>query len=211
MFIDCGSHDGCSIRKFRDTIDKESQYELYSFEPNPYFKKYYENPEDKQTHYNKAVWIYDGQVDFYVAGMTGGSTLEATKNKHNTKKFKQVKYNHHYPRENRIEKEKVDCVDLSGWIKNNFKKDDHIILKMDIEGAEYKVLEKLFNDNAIKYVNEIFVELHNARCGRTEADDSLLLKKINEEGIKYDTSWDALHKPYCVYWRDNFFPINHEN
>jgi len=216
VFIDCGSHDGCSIRKFRDTIDKECQYELYSFEANPNLKKYYENLENKQTHYNKAVWIYDGQIDFHVLGRTGAGTLSEVKNDHNLKKNLYYKTMwEHCPNEkyhpiltlNKLpiaklhsqlnpEKKQVECVDLAGWVKNNFKKDDYIILKMDVEGAEYEILEKFFDDGIIKYVNEIFIELHNTRCGKTEADDSLLLNKLNEEGIKCDITWDAMHKPY---------------
>lgn len=184
IFIDCGSHDGCSIRKFRDTTDKGRQYEIYSFEPNSNLKKYYEELEDKQTHYDKAVWIYDGRVDFYVIGSTGGSTLEKTKNEHNSRKVGQP------------EKREVKCVDLAEWIKNNFKKEDFIILKMDIEGAEYEILEKFLNNDVIKYVNKIYIEFHNIRCGRTKADDSLLVEKLSKEGIKCDTTWDAMHKPY---------------
>ena len=30
IFIDCGSHDGCSIRKFRDLYDKKEEYEIYN-------------------------------------------------------------------------------------------------------------------------------------------------------------------------------------
>ena len=54
----------------------------------------------------------------------------------------------------------VKTIDLSKWITDNFSKDDYIILKIDIEGSEYKVMKRLFETKSIEYVNEIYLELH---------------------------------------------------
>ena len=55
---------------------------------------------------------------------------------------------------------RVKCLDFSRWLLQNFNCTDHIVVKMDIEGAEYAVLEKMVVDGSIDYVNELFVEFH---------------------------------------------------
>jgi len=56
----------------------------------------------------------------------------------------------------------VECIDFSRWVLDNFKEDDHIIVKMDIEGAEFRVLVKMIHDGSINYINELYVEWHFA-------------------------------------------------
>ena len=54
----------------------------------------------------------------------------------------------------------VECIDLSVWISETFSADDHITLLMDIEGAEYDVLEKMVADNSIGIIDVLYVEFH---------------------------------------------------
>ena len=44
---------------------------------------------------------------------------------------------------------------------DNFSKDDFIVCKMDIEGAENDVLEKMISDGSIEYINILYLEPHN--------------------------------------------------
>ncbi len=55
----------------------------------------------------------------------------------------------------------VESIDLSKWIINNFSKEDFIVLKMDIEGAEYKIIPKMFEDGSVNYINYAFIEWHD--------------------------------------------------
>jgi len=87
----------------------------------------------------------------------------------------------------------VDCIDLSKWITENFDKDDYIILKMDVEGAEYKVLEKMINENTINYVNKLYVEFHGMRVFKTKEDTKKLRTEIRGRGIPVH-NWDATAK-----------------
>jgi hypothetical protein len=43
---------------------------------------------------------------------------------------------------------------------DSFSKEDYIVLKVDIEGAEYEVLEKMFEDGSIEYIDELYIEWH---------------------------------------------------
>ncbi len=57
----------------------------------------------------------------------------------------------------------VPCFDLSRWIRDSFELTDEIILKLDVEGAEYAILDKLIRDGTIKYVNILCGELHDMK------------------------------------------------
>ena len=82
---------------------------------------------------------------------------------------------------------------MSKWITENFDKDDYIILKMDVEGAEYKVLEKMINENTINYVNKLYVEFHGMRVFKTKEDTKKLRTEIRGRGIPVH-NWDATAK-----------------
>ena len=49
---------------------------------------------------------------------------------------------------------------MSKFIKENFLKEDFIVLKLDIEGAEFEVLKDMIDTGSIKYVDELYVEFH---------------------------------------------------
>ena len=55
----------------------------------------------------------------------------------------------------------ADCFDLSSWILENVKDGDHLLIKMDIEGAEFEVLKKCLNEGAARRINEINIEWHD--------------------------------------------------
>ncbi len=163
-FIDCGAHCGESILMSRQRFG--SYITTISFEPIPYFanelQKIYKN--DSNTHIlNAAVWINDDVKKFYISTeITDGSSLLG-------EKINDVKDENIY-----IE---IPCVDLSTWIKNTFTEDDYVILKLDIEGAEYEVLNKMIEDGSIKLINELWGEWHENSIN----DDNI---KILSENIQ---------------------------
>ena len=172
IFIDCGGHDGCSIRKF--TSDHEG-FECYTFEPNPVFERYYKDLPTKLIQ--KVVWIEDGPIKFYIGGKYYYESSSVYGNKFNVDK------------NNYIETESVN---LGKWIKENFSKDDYIVLKMDIECAEYEVLRSMLNDGSIDYVNELFAEFHfkKHKLGVTRKEHDEIISSLKKKIIpKY---WDAL-------------------
>jgi FkbM family methyltransferase len=162
-FIDCGAHCGESILMARH---KFGQYiTTISFEPIPYFaselQKIYENNEN--THIvNAAVWINDDVKKFYISTeITDGSSLLG-------EKINDVKDENVYIN--------IPCVDLSTWIKDNFTEDDYVILKLDIEGAEYEVLNKMIEDGSIKLIKELWGEWHENSINDEKID--ILSNKI---------------------------------
>jgi len=165
IFIDAGAHDGCSIRKFRKENDIDSMFLIYSFEIDPDFFSCFSHIVN-HTFINKAVWIEDGQKEFYrsAAWLQDGGTL--IKNKKSGKLDK----------ENPIT---IETIDFSKWVFDNLFTSDYIILKMDIEGAEYPVISKMIKDGSFNYINELWIEWHCGKIGLSKKDHNELINKIS--------------------------------
>lgn len=141
VFVDAGSHEGKISRMFHK---KHPEYKIYAFEPNPNIKPKY-SPE--VIFHNKAVWIENTERDFYL--------YEDTRSEGCSLMYE--KQGETIDREHPI---KVKCIDFSRWITETFNRKDKIVLKMDIEGAEYEVLNKMIKDNSIGYINKLYIEFH---------------------------------------------------
>tara|TARA_Y100000310_G_scaffold270565_1_gene284505 strand:+ start:20528 stop:21103 length:576 start_codon:yes stop_codon:yes gene_type:complete len=143
VFLDCGAHNGESIDEFYRLFKDADEYEIHSFEPNP---DMWPLLEKKKTILHKVgVWGDNDEIDYYKGENSEGGTF--LRNKASGK----VDYN------NPI---RAEVVRLSEWIKKNFDKEDYIILKIDIEGAEYWVLDDLFDTGMMSWINELYGELH---------------------------------------------------
>ena len=189
IFLDCGAHDGCSVRAFRKHRKDANDFEIFCFEPNPNLAKYH--PIENTTFIPKAVWIENGHKTFYVFGTEGGSTILKNKAEQIQQKPKK-KYDKNYPQ---VISVKTETIDISLWIEQNFSEDDYIILKLDIEGAEYDIFNKMIKEKTFRFINEIYCEFHNTRCGKSVSTDN----KIKEQLLAFDLKplpWDAMHPEF---------------
>jgi len=178
IFIDCGFYTGQSIRLFKKRPEFDQTFEFFAFEPAISPKQAQQFPNI--TIYNKAVWIYDGEIEFKKSKRRKGKANGLFRNPF---AYKEVCIN-------------VQCIDFSQWIKDNFSKEDYIVIKMDIEGAEYEVLDKMLKDNTVEYVDLMFIEYHYDRRSDIDKKDFLELRRkmIHESGVKCLTSIEWLHK-----------------
>ncbi len=178
IYIDCGANTGQVLISF---LDKNNDLECHIFEPQPEL----ENPlkqliKDRAdasiTFYNKAVWIKNEPLDFYLAtewgdNFKGGSTLLSNHNQNLSK----------------VDFEKpvqVNAIDFDEWFQDTIKptKDDYIILKMDIEGAEYLVLEKMVQSKSISFVSELVIEFHHQMSEDvSEEQHNRLVQELNSQ------------------------------
>jgi len=143
VLVDGGAHVGETVADFeKSKLFSEHPWEVFSFECNPDLISRIP-PRPYLTVLNKAIWVHDGEIDFYPEkkGDTGGSLIM----------FENVRVD---------QPVKVECVDFGNWLRENFREEDYILVKFDIEGAEYDVLERMLMDGSIRYVDELRVELH---------------------------------------------------
>jgi len=197
IFIDCGAHRGESITAFCDHHSDSKEYEVFSFEPSQsqMIKSCIKesisqnvNRTKEITFFNKAVWIENCENTFYDRALLDHSQSESstlipdmvTLIDPATSEKKTIGL-----------PVTVECVDLGMWIKANFSEEDHIILKLDVEGAEYDILYKMATDGSIEYVNKLFCEVHGSKCGKTYYETLKLMS----------TMWSKGHKIY--HWAAN--------
>lgn len=167
IFIDCGGHIGESILRFKRSSEYDESFIIHSFEPVPHLAKYYKHWRNIFYH-NKAIWVKDGEIKFYIDtthDKASGSTLNINKKSGKLDKNNPVIF---------------PCIDFDNWIKDNFNKNDYIILKMDIEGAEYDVLTKMIKKGSINYINKAYIEFHWKKIGLSKLCHNNLLDKLNE-------------------------------
>jgi FkbM family methyltransferase len=165
VFIDCGANVGQSIDNFIKKWPDWEEYEMHSFEANPRLTQHFLrfSKITNFTFHQAAIWKYTGEVDFFIdeSYNTYGSSVSSDK------------------RGNSKTPLTVACVDLDSFIRT-YSEQDFIILKMDIEGGEYDLIEYLLQKNTFTYINKFYIELHTGKVGKTKNDDIELLEKLSK-------------------------------
>jgi FkbM family methyltransferase len=172
IFIDCGAYNGDSIEEFKNwrkvAFPDKEDWKLYAFEPNPKFKDYWANQaHENLTFCDDAVWIKNEVIDFLVdqeSEPLGSSLMMSKRNVANAPKIK------------------VTAFDFSQWL-TQFK-DDFVVLKMDIEGAEFPVLNKMMADGTDKIPYVMMVEFHPNKIPEYSTQDKNgIIRKLQKHGV----------------------------
>lgn len=171
VFIDCGAYNGDSVEEFKNwsklAFPDKTDWQIYAFEPNPKFKDYWDN-QTNAVFSNKAIWIEDTELEFAIdqTDTPLGSTLMTSKKKI----------------WDESPKIKVQAFDFSEWIKQF--KDDFVVVKLDIEGAEFKVLPKMIADETDLIPHVMLVEFHpNKVTDYTTSNKDGLIRKLQKRGV----------------------------
>lgn len=173
VFIDCGAYDGDSIEEFRNwrkvSFPDKQDWIIHAFEPNPKFDNNLKKKSDDNTFIHKqAVWIENTELEFAVDQSEtplGSTLMSGKKNIWDT-----------------MPKIKVEAIDFSNWIKRF--EDDFVVVKMDIEGAEFKVLEKMIKDETDKIPYVMMVEFHPNKVREyTTTYKNGLIRKLQKRGV----------------------------
>ena len=174
IVVDCGFNNGIVLsRMLRDLPG----FKAYGFEVNEGCfgasaqRLKQENPRVLELEFS-AVSDHDGSVSFYEMGiedhimpMQGTTIVEGLD-----------------PDRERGEATEVKTVDFSCWLQNMYVQHSNgaepfIAVKMDIEGAEYDVLERMIETGAINMVDVLAIEYHARRF--PEADRPGILEREN--------------------------------
>lgn len=159
IFLDCGFYRGVALQKYIDAGLVDDSWTIYAFEPNPEI-------ESDRKLIRKAVWTHDGTVTFQLGGRDDASSIKGTGP-------------HGDPRE--IE---VESIDFSKFVSE--LPDEFIICSLDVEGAEFPILEKMLEEGTIDRIGLLDVEFHHRLLHYKTQQDSqgLLDKLINRTAVR---------------------------
>lgn len=175
-FIDLGAFTGDTLKL---ALNKYKDFDrFYAFEPS---KKSFE-VLFHQFRNNRKVILCNS------AAYT--QTNDSAKLYHHMKDFRNKRHkcgegSSLEPRKTGIDEsdyERVKVIDFSEFIKKEFIPSGTIILKIDIEGSEYNLLDKMIKDGTIGYINEIFCEWHFDRLGMNEKQHFDFVRKLRKLG-----------------------------
>ncbi len=183
IFIDCGGYDGCSAVKF---IANNPAFEAITFEPNPDLWSYY--PSAPTTLIKKGVAGKTERRRFVLDEIDGDGSSFVT--------GKAIDYRKRIKNEN-FKFIEIQCVDICEVI-NSLHDYQKIILKLDVEGAEYEILEKLLESGLMSRVSKLYAEWHWNKMGLSQERHKAIYNRVKEHCPIQD--WDALEM--SVHHRD---------
>lgn len=191
IFIDGGTHFGQGLNHFVNRFGMNDSWKIITFEANPItYELHSKNRKYNFVDYkNQAIYIFDGEITFNIETPpneddTGMGSSLISLDKWNPwggelrKNFKKTA--------------NVSCIDFSNFIKNHFSLNDNIVCKLDIEGSEFEVLEKMILDDTLKYIKTLSVEFH-ANFFTNPDEMKEREKKIKSEIVKNNINYIEWH------------------
>jgi len=170
-YVDCGVFNGKIMRRVLSSNRYGPKYHAYAFECNPSLAHI--RYGDGVTLYHRAVWVDDSTLKFYINTKhprIQGNSLFKDKRTGSLDKDHPVE---------------VKGIDFSKWLSDTFTADDYVVVKMNIEGSEYPVLEKCVNDGTIDLINELHIQWHyNKIPNMTERHKRLVANLKSVKNLK---------------------------
>lgn len=196
VFIDCGVREGDGIAAFLgDTTvgcgsyarclrlrQDAAEFEFIGFESaDCKFLQATRERFSKQrfTLIEKLVWVHDGWVKFDSDGEACDSRLLQVSCRDGETPWR-------HPSPAAVVRE-LPCVDFASYLLENFASNDYVVLKMDIEGAEYDVLKRVIELRADSMLHEVYVEYH--WWGRTSLRAEIESHFRRQVQIHYRNDW----------------------
>lgn len=197
VFLDCGTNLCQGLNEIIQKHKMDNSWLIYSFEVNPYtFNQINKEKFTNVIFINKGLWtencyreltieIWPGQIKDYHAKFLNDSSIQNAPVGGASHILQDNWIKPNYISDEYIEKTtiSVECIDLSEFIKQNFSKDDSIIMKIDIEGAEYPILQKMIKDSTIDLINEIYIEWH-PQISKIKYNQNEIISILKSKNIK---------------------------
>lgn len=181
LFIDCGSNLGQGYTFFKDYFKPEF-YDTIMIEPNPNCMKVVKEKFQAQkniTFLEVAAWINTDTLQFFGlveddrgATSDGGSVV--------------ADHNGVFYEADKQQSIDVPAISLANLIIEKSKDYDQIIIKMDIESAEYEVLKDILKTKASQHVTHMYIEFHSQYFKEEEQASYVDLEKNLIKQLKSD-------------------------
>lgn len=179
IYIDCGAWKGKTVRAW---LREHHADEVHAFEPCRAAARAKHWHIVRGTYpivrlHHEAVWTEDGEIDFFhnplhPDSQSGTVCPEKTSGGIDT----------------RSPAARVKCIDFARWFAERVGPNDVCHLKMDIEGAEYAVLERMRARGLFNRITTMTIEFHadkmGARAAELRAVEERLRCQLIEAGVE---------------------------
>ncbi|XP_038047892.1 uncharacterized protein LOC119721988 [Patiria miniata] len=205
VLLDCGANTASSVQLFRDTYPDGRNYVIHSFEIDerlgPYFSPYRNHhlhcpvgvaaEYGNVTAYLESVWGPDKGLNNGRDMQWGGGTFYADP--------AEIQDKETGGKRKLSTRRVIPTIDLAQWIKENFSVEDYVILKLDVEGAEFNILQRMLQTGAFKYIDKLYGEYHNSQpTGWSQKSKNQLVLDIGEAGFTLK-EWEADRHMYSDF------------
>jgi len=156
IFLDCGTHLTQGLTEIGAEINVDHTWEIHSWEANPYTFEVVDHAQFPSNYqfYNQAISDRNGTVTLNVETFLEKDTGQGSSIIEQSQWLNPM---HKGTFDKTVE---VECIDFSAWLLEHCVADDFVVVKLDIEGAEYSVLTKMIQDRSIELVDRLFIEWH---------------------------------------------------
>lgn len=154
FYFDLGVGDGSNIKDFLNENlilfnDPITEWMVIGYEPTPWNDHVL---QDLQASFpgvsieirEEAAWIENGTIEFGINEKMDGNTLVEDCDVFNTGT-----------------KIIVPCVDFSEILATMVSIEDEVVVRMNIEGAEYGIIRKLIDTGTIKLIDKLYADFHH--------------------------------------------------
>ena len=184
VFIDGGAHKGEAIEVLLDKRPDLAGCDIHFFEPNPDLIELLKDMAGKDENYNinvhhSALWIDNGGIDF-IESVGRWNTLASTV----VSSMKEI-WGLKLDRKN---SKSVPSKSLSEFI-SMFDEEDYLVVKLDIGGSEYYVIDDLFSTGSINQINELYIEWHDHFFPHLTNKGNELRTKLSKLNITVRNDW----------------------
>lgn len=155
IFIDCGANLGQGYERLNSKYNLSS-YKIIMFDIIPEACNFLRNKYPNYSVINKGVWYKDeireirienADIDG-VRGVGHESNILVDKHKRTDSGLKHSWTNI-----------KLECIDFAKYLQT-FESDTNIFLKLDVEGAEYEIIDHLIETKTLPLIKKLNVEWH---------------------------------------------------
>lgn len=194
FFLDGGTHLGQGLRKLARLNHVDNTWQVHTWEANPHtFHRL-----DQGSHFafpvqrhNQALSDHDGVIALSIETTVLKREHAATPMGQGSSILSRQTWADHLPNNQFLETVDVECIDFASWIQTNCRFGDHIIVKLDIEGAEYQVLERMFELGVADWPRHYYIEWHAHMIN--DADLLEREHRLREKFAKQHISYEDWH------------------
>lgn len=157
VYIDCGANLGQGFERLKSRINF-IDYKVFMFDILPSACNFLKNQYPEAMIYNQGVWNCN---TIRVVKQENAIIENVSKVGHESNILQDKHAMSDSGLKSQWENYELNCIDFSEFLVKNFKQTDNILLKIDIEGAEYEVFDRLIETKTLNFIKQVHVEWHS--------------------------------------------------